>query len=99
MERGKVFPCVPIVVLFVSHLRYKRRMSAHIDPIILQKLQAFARRRRALILIRGIFAAVAMLVGTMVVVAAVDFWIPFLSNGVRWTLSNLRVRSESNASS
>ena len=62
-------------------------MLTHLDPIILQKLRAFARRRRGLILVRGIFAAVAMLVGTMIVVAAVDFWIPFLPDAVRWALS------------
>ena len=62
-------------------------MLTHLDPVILQKLRAFARRRRGLILVRGIFAAVAMLVGTMIVVAAVDFWIPFLPDAVRWALS------------
>ncbi|MCE9611335.1 MAG: hypothetical protein K8R23_14160 [Chthoniobacter sp.] len=62
-------------------------MTTHLDPVILQKLRAFARRRRSLILLRGVFATVAMLVGTMIVVAAVDFRIPFLPNAVRWALS------------
>ena len=62
-------------------------MSQHLDPVILQKLQAFARRRRSLIILRGVFAAVAMLVATMLAVAAVDFLIPLLADWVRWVLS------------
>ena len=62
-------------------------MSSLLDPVILQKLQAFARRRRSLIILRGVFAAVAMLVGTMILVAGMDFLFPLMADWVRWTLS------------
>ncbi len=63
-------------------------MKNHLDPVILQKLRAFAARRRSLIMLRGIFSAVAMLIATMVVVAAVDFHF-FLSDWMRWALSSV----------
>ena len=62
-------------------------MSKHLDPIILKQLRAFARRRRSLILVRGVLATLAMLVGAMVAVAAVDFWVPLMADWVRWVLS------------
>jgi len=62
-------------------------MRHHLDPVIWKKLQAFARRRRSLIILRGVFAAVAMLVGTMILVAGVDYWQPLLPDWVRWALS------------
>ncbi len=62
-------------------------MSSHLDSLILQKLQAFARRRRSLIILRGVFAAVAMLVGTMILVAGMDFLFPLMADWVRWALS------------
>src|SRR5215510_12552745 len=69
-------------------------MSTRLDPVIQQKLGAFAHRRRRLIIIRGIFAAFAMLLLAMLVVAAVDFCAPryfriFLPEWVRWTLSGV----------
>ncbi len=63
-------------------------MSNHIDPLILQKLTAFARRRRRLILLRGVCAAVAMGLATMMAVALIDrFFV--LEDWVRWTLSGV----------
>ena len=62
-------------------------MRSGIDPIILQKLQAFASRRRALILLRGTLATVATLTAAMIVVAALDYWIPLLPDSLRWVLS------------
>jgi len=63
-------------------------MSYKLDPRILSKLRAFADRRRKLIIIRGIAAALAMLLATMLVVAAVDYLF-VLPDEVRWSLSAL----------
>src|SRR5438270_13656878 len=61
-------------------------MSIHLDPLIQQKLSAFAGRRRRLIVIRGAFAGVAMLLLTLLIIAVVDYtWV--LPDWVRWTLS------------
>ncbi len=61
-------------------------MSATLDPLIQEKLSAFAGRRRKLIIIKGVLAAVAMLLLTMLVVAAVDMqWM--LPDWLRWSLS------------
>src|SRR5947207_4925624 len=61
-------------------------MSHHIDPLILQKLEAFARRRRKLIIFRGVCAALATLLVTMMIIALIDrlFRLP---DAVRWGLS------------
>ena len=64
-------------------------MSSHLDPLILKKLQAFARRRRNLILMRGLFAALAMLAGTMILVAGADMAFPLMADWVRWALSSV----------
>lgn len=61
-------------------------MSTRLDPLIQEKLRAFARRRRRLIVTRGIFAALAMLLLTMLLVAAVDYFF-VLPDWGRWTLS------------
>ena len=68
-------------------------MSTHLDPLILRKLQAFARRRRLLIIVRGVFAAVAMLVGTMILVAGMDFLFPLMPDWGRWALSGVAYAS------
>ena len=61
-------------------------MSPTLDPLIQEKLRAFARRRRRLIIIKGTLAALAMLLLTMLVVAAVDMkWM--LPEWLRWSLS------------
>ena len=62
-------------------------MSSHLDPVILNKLQAFARRRRDLIIVRGVLVTLTLLIAAMLGVAAVDFWVPLLADGVRWALS------------
>jgi hypothetical protein len=62
-------------------------MSSQLDPVILQKLRAFARRRRRLILLRGVLATLTTFSAAMLLVAAVDYWIPLLSDAVRWALS------------
>src|SRR5437764_662130 len=61
-------------------------MTAHLDPLIQQKLSAFAGRRRRLIITRGVFAAVAMLLVTLLIVAIIDYkW--EMPDWVRWSLS------------
>ncbi len=63
-------------------------MSASLDPQIQEKLRAFAQRRRRLIIIRGVLAAVGMLLLTMLAVAVVDLqWM--LPDWLRWTLSGV----------
>jgi hypothetical protein len=63
-------------------------MSAFLDPQIQQKLRVFAQRRRKLIIIKGVLAAVAALLFTMLVVAFVDLkWM--LLDWMRWTLSSV----------
>src|SRR4051812_12240833 len=61
-------------------------MSHQIDPLILQKLQAFSQRRRKLILFRGGCAALATLLATMMLIALID-WVFVMPDGVRWALS------------
>ena len=63
-------------------------MSTALDSRIAAKLDAFARRRRRLILFRGVCAALAMLGGSMMVVAALD-WKFLLPDWLRWTLSGV----------
>jgi len=57
-----------------------------LDPRILTKLHAFAQRRRKLILIRGVAVAFAMLLATMLIVAAIDYLF-VLPDAVRYGLS------------
>lgn len=61
-------------------------MNTALDPRILAKLEAFAQRRRKLIIYRGIATALAMLLATMLLVAAADYFF-VLSDEVRWALS------------
>ncbi len=61
-------------------------MNPQIDPLILQKLQAFSRRRRQLIIRRGIYASVTTLLAAMMIVALIDKFV-MLPDGVRWGLS------------
>jgi hypothetical protein len=63
-------------------------MSYKLDPRIVSKLRAFAQRRRKLILIRGLAAGFAMLLATMLVVAAIDRFF-LLEDWQRWTLSGI----------
>ena len=62
-------------------------MNDHLDPVILRKLHAFARRRRGLIILRGALATVATLMIAMIAVSAVDYWVPLLADWIRWLLS------------
>jgi len=61
-------------------------VNPQIDPLILQKLQAFSRRRRQLIIRRGIYASVTTLLAAMMIVALIDKFV-MLPDGVRWGLS------------
>ena len=61
-------------------------MNPQIDPLILQKLQAFSQRRRQLIIRRGLYAAIATLVAAMMIVAFLD-WLFVLPDAARWALS------------
>ena len=61
-------------------------MNPKIDPLILQKLQAFSQRRRQLIIRRGIYAAIATLLAAMMIVAFID-WLFVLPDAARWALS------------
>ena len=63
-------------------------MSQILDPSIGQKLQDFAQRRRKLIILRGVCAAVAMLLASMMLVALIDSFF-LLEDWMRWTLSGL----------
>ncbi len=61
-------------------------MNASLDPLIQDKLRAFAQRRRRLIIIKGVLAALAILLLTMLLVAAIDMqWM--LPDWLRWSLS------------
>ena len=57
-----------------------------IDPLILKKLDAFSQRRRRLIILRGICAAIATLLLAMMIVALIDA-IFILPDAARWGLS------------
>ncbi|MBM4090478.1 MAG: hypothetical protein FJ276_13810, partial [Planctomycetes bacterium] len=61
-------------------------MSVSLNPVTLRKLQQFGRRRRRLVIVRGVCAAVASLPVMMVLVAVAD-WRWVLSDATRWTLS------------
>jgi hypothetical protein len=61
-------------------------LSIHLDPLIKEKLNAFAKRRRRLIVMRGVFSAVAMLLLTMLIIAGIDLSVR-MADWVRWTLS------------
>ncbi len=63
-------------------------MIPTLDPKISAKLHAFARRRRNLILLRGVASGLAMLLATMLLVALVD-WLFVVPDSVRWGLSGL----------
>ncbi|HAD60023.1 MAG TPA: hypothetical protein DCG12_12325, partial [Planctomycetaceae bacterium] len=57
-----------------------------LDPVVVRKLQHFARRRRRLIVARGLFSGIATFVVCMAIVAAID-WYWLLSDSTRWSLS------------
>ncbi len=57
-----------------------------VDPVTAAKLADFGRRRRRLILARGVCAALAILLGTMSAVALVDWLFVLLAVAVIWFL-------------
>jgi len=59
-----------------------------LDPLTEAKIRAFARRRRRLILIRGVCAVVSILLATMTLLALVDRYF-FMPDGLRYALSGL----------
>ena len=61
-------------------------MPSTLDPVILRKLEAFGRRWRNLILLRGACEGVITLLGTMTLVSLVD-WLLIVPDAVRWTFS------------
>jgi hypothetical protein len=63
-------------------------MDSGLNPQIRQKLEAFGQRRRRLILIRGVCAAVATTIAAMSVVAAVD-WSIVLPDSMRLAVSGM----------
>jgi hypothetical protein len=63
-------------------------MSTELDPLVVGKLRQFGRRRRGLIWLRGICAAVVSLFVLMSLVAFAD-WSWVLSTQTRWMLSVL----------
>lgn len=63
-------------------------MYTGLNPITLAKLEQFRRRRRRLILLRGICSAVVSFLVLMSLVALAD-WLWILSDSLRWTLSGI----------
>jgi len=61
-------------------------MSMQLNPVIADKLTAFARRRFRLILIRGVCAGLLTLLAVMTTIAIVD-WLILLPEKVRWAMS------------
>ena len=61
-------------------------MSVNVDPKTLEKLQAFAERRRRLILERGFCAFFASLIVIMTALALLDRFV-ILPDALRWALS------------
>src|SRR5262245_1522153 len=61
-------------------------MKGTLDPTTLEKIDAFARRRRQLILVRGVCAVLAILLAGMMILALVD-WQILLPDQARWALS------------
>jgi hypothetical protein len=63
-----------------------KSMSTQLSPVIVQKLEAFSRRWRRLVLLRGAAEGVVAFLGSMTVVALVDR-VVILPDGVRYFLS------------
>ncbi|QEG38862.1 hypothetical protein [Roseimaritima ulvae] len=63
-------------------------MSVSLNPITITKLDQFRRRRRAMVLLRGVAAGVVTFLVAMLCVSIVD-WLWVLPTSVRWTLSTL----------
>ena len=63
-------------------------MRGTLDPLTQEKIDAFARRRRRLILVRGICAVVSILLATMTILAIVDRFF-YMPDEARYALSGL----------
>jgi hypothetical protein len=63
-------------------------MSTELNPVIREKIEAFGRRWRGMILLRGLCEGVITLLMAMTVVALLD-WLVILPDALRWTLSGL----------
>src|SRR5262245_21834564 len=61
-------------------------MKGTLDPATQEKIEAFARRRRQLILLRGGCAVLAILLAGMMALAFVD-WQVLMADELRWVLS------------
>lgn len=61
-------------------------MSTALNPVIRQKLEAFARRWRGMILLRGLSEGAVTLLVAMTAVAVLD-WLFILPDAARWALS------------
>jgi hypothetical protein len=67
-------------------------MRGLLDPVTQAKIDAFASRRRQLILIRGTCAVLSILLGTMTLLAVADYFI-LMPDGIRYVLSGLAYAS------
>lgn len=76
-----LFPPGPICGLL-------RRMSTELNPVIRQKLEAFAQRWQGMVLMRGACEGIVVLLVAMTVVGILD-WLFILPDGLRWSLSGL----------
>jgi hypothetical protein len=61
-------------------------MTTQLDPVVVRRLQQFARRRRRLIVVRGLCAGIVSLLLCMGLIGAAD-WYWLLSDTVRWIMS------------
>ena len=61
-------------------------MSATLDPVTLNRMARFDGRRRRMLALRALYAAIVILVLSIAVVATVDYLV-VLSDQVRWALS------------
>jgi len=61
-------------------------MSAAVDPVIQQRLAALGRRWRRLVLLRGLGGALATLLGSLILLAFLD-WLVVMPDWLRWVLS------------
>ena len=72
-------------------------MSVQVDPIILQKLEDFRRRRRNLIILRGLCSLVISLLAVFTAIAVIDYIVAdtayFLSDDFRTPSVSLVMRS------
>ena len=61
-------------------------MSVQVDPIILSKLEEFRKRRRNLIVLRGLCSAVVSLLAFFTVIAVADYLVG-MSENLRYALT------------